>query len=382
MPGHSPHPTTVDVTLLGHELISFGIAEAGKTEIEVLNTPGHTTGSTCYLIKRTGLRILFSGDVIYRLGNKPLGTYSTYLAPRYRGDANAYLETLRKLIALPVPDLVLPGHPNASNGPQSSRLSQEEWNAIFKNGIDEMDRLISRFRADGANFLDGNPKELLPGLFYLGDFQRACVYGFFSNSRFFLVDAPGGPGLDTFIKSQLREMGHESTEPFAILLTACGQKETAGLNSLLQPNRVQVIASADCVDKVKSLCPSDTTVISTDELKTKDWFPATILSLGGTDEVHTAYFVRFGDKRALFSGRIPVMIDTQSSEELMSLLPMSRRAAFDYLVAIRNLGDIQPSLWLPAVSVNGQNANMYDHTWKTILERNASIANQVLKSGK
>ena len=377
MPGHSPHPTTVDVTLRGHEFVSFG-----NVEIEVLNTPGHTIGSTCYLIRRAGLQILFSGDVIYRLGNKPLGTYSTYLAPRYRGDANAYLDTLRRMIDMPVPDLVLPGHPNASGRPQSPRLSQQEWKAIFENGIEEMERLNARFRADGANFLDDHPKQLLPDLFYLGEFQSACVYGFFSNSRFFLVDAPGGPGLNDLIKSQLHEMEHETTEPFAILLTACGEKETAGLNSLLEQSRVQVIAPHEGVDKVKKLCPPGTTVISADELKHKEWFPVTQIDLGGADEARTAYLVKFGDKTVLFSGRIPVMIDTQAPDELASLLPTSRRHAFDYLVAIRKLGEIQPTLWLPAVSVNGQNANLYENTWKTILERNAVIANKILKSGQ
>ena len=382
MPGHSTHRTTVDVTLLGHEFVSFGHAQFGDTEIEVLNAPGHTTGSTCYLMQRAGLRILFSGDVIYRLGNKPLGTYSTYLAPRYRGDANAYLDTLRRMIEMPVPDLVLPGHPNASGGPQSPRLSQQEWKAIFETGIEEMERLISRFRADGANFLDDHPKQLLPDLFYLGDFQSACVYGFFSNSRFFLVDAPGGPGLNEFIKSQLREMDHETTEPFAILLTACGEKETAGLNSLLEQNRIQVIAPSEGVDKVKKLCPPGTTVISADELKNKEWFPVTQIELGGSEVARTAYLVKFGDKTALFSGRIPVMIDTQSPDELASLLPTSRRNAFDYLVAIRKLGEIQPTLWLPASSENGQNANLYENTWKTILERNTIIANKILKRGQ
>ncbi len=118
MPNHNPHRTTVDVELNGGELLVFG-----DVRIQVLATPGHTSGSTCYLMERAGVRALFAGDVISRLRGdpeshstygRPLGTYSVYLPPRYRGDATAYLSSLRALRALPVPDLVLPGHPRGN----------------------------------------------------------------------------------------------------------------------------------------------------------------------------------------------------------------------------------------------------------------------------
>ena len=101
---------------------------------------------------------------------KPLGTYSAYLAPRYRGNASDYLDSLRRLRALPVPDLVLPGHPGADPTPQSPSLSQQRWKALLDDGIREMETLVARYEADGADFLDGVPKPLLPDLYYLGDF--------------------------------------------------------------------------------------------------------------------------------------------------------------------------------------------------------------------
>src|SRR5579872_4956137 len=122
MPHHTPHPTTVDVELQGQETIAFG-----NVRVRVLGTPGHTPGSTCYLIERAGLSVLIAGDVIQSLAEKRLGTYSTYLAPRYRGDAKSYLATLRMLRELPVPDLVLPGHPNSSPVPQSPHLTPQQW---------------------------------------------------------------------------------------------------------------------------------------------------------------------------------------------------------------------------------------------------------------
>ena len=101
MPGHDPHPTTVDIALQGGETITLGDAR-----VQALAMPGHTPGSLCYLLDRGGLRVLFSGDVIMMIRgdqvprselDKPLGTYSAYLPPRYRGDADAYLKTLRRL---------------------------------------------------------------------------------------------------------------------------------------------------------------------------------------------------------------------------------------------------------------------------------------------
>jgi len=149
MPGHAPHPTTVDIELGGDERLDFG-----EVQIEVLGTPGHTPGSICYLMVRDSVRVLFSGDVIQNLGEKPLGTYTAYLAPRFRGDAETYLATLQKLRNLPVPDLVLPGHPGANRGPTSPNLSSEEWHEMLDRGIREMQELAERHALDRAGFLD------------------------------------------------------------------------------------------------------------------------------------------------------------------------------------------------------------------------------------
>ncbi len=123
MPDHTTHPTTVDVALAGGETIAMG-----DVRIEAIAAPGHTPGSFCYLLHRGGLRVLFAGDVIMMLrGDETprtqLGIYSAYLAPRYRGDAKDSLAALRVLRTLPVPDLVLPGHPRAERVLQSPCLS-------------------------------------------------------------------------------------------------------------------------------------------------------------------------------------------------------------------------------------------------------------------
>ena len=146
MPDQATHPTTVDVALKGGETIALG-----DVRIQALACPGHTPGSMCYLMQRDNYQALFAGDVIMMLRGddqprtelgKPLGTYSAYLSPRYRGDAEAYLESLRRLRAMPVPDLVLPGHPRADVTPQSPCLSQERWRSLLGQGIDDLEKVI------------------------------------------------------------------------------------------------------------------------------------------------------------------------------------------------------------------------------------------------
>ena len=66
MPNEIPHATTVDVELKGDETLDFG-----DTRLLVLATPGHTPGSTCYLMERAGIRALFAGDVISRFAAIP-----------------------------------------------------------------------------------------------------------------------------------------------------------------------------------------------------------------------------------------------------------------------------------------------------------------------
>jgi hypothetical protein len=114
---------------------------------------------------------------------KPLGTYAAYLGPRGRGDAKAFLATLRRLRAMPVPGLVLPGHPSMARSPQSPTLSQQRWEALFDEGVSDMETLLALRERDGAGFLDGTARKLAPDLYYFGDFHGTAVYGFFACLR-------------------------------------------------------------------------------------------------------------------------------------------------------------------------------------------------------
>jgi len=376
-PNDTPHPTTVDIELTGGESITFG-----DVRFRALATPGHTPGSTCYLMERANLRAFFAGDVISMLAGDekprphkrdPLGIYSAYLAPRYRGDAKTYLASLHELRALPVSDLLLPGHPGTDPTPQSPCVSQERWESMLEEGIGDLEILLARYEIDGANFLDGEPKRLLPDLYYLGDFQGAAVYGFFAESKFFLVDAPGGPGLLEFLRTRLRQLGREPVAPTAVLLTSCGAIETAGLKELVQEWHPQVVAAAAGLKSIKDTYPEATALLSADELADRGWFKVRPIPVRGPGLAPIAYEVLWADKTVLFSGRVPIKINFDNWVGLRSELAKSKEAKLDYLISVDKLGDLKPDLWLPAVPTDGQNANLYDNEWQDVIAENFSL---------
>lgn len=156
MSGVKVTPTTVDVVLDGDEIL-----DVGGVRFQALASPGHSPGSVCYLMERDNLRVLFSGDVIMSLAgdptsasplSKPLGTYVAYHSPRYRGDAGAFLSSLKRLRALPAPDLVLPGHPLMDDRPQSPRMTKPD---LWLPAISTNDQ--------NANLYDGDWEEILLG---------------------------------------------------------------------------------------------------------------------------------------------------------------------------------------------------------------------------
>jgi glyoxylase-like metal-dependent hydrolase (beta-lactamase superfamily II) len=383
LPEGDLHPTTIDVELKGGEVLAFG-----DVRFHALATPGHTPGSICYLMERGQLRALFGGDVISMLLGyetshvqieKPLGTYSTYLAPRYRGDARAYLASLRMLRAIPVPDLVLPGHPRSDPAPQDPRLSQERWEAMLDRGINEMVILQGRYEADGADFLDGTPRRLLPDLYYLGDFHGDAVYALFAGSKWFLVNAPGGPGLLPFVRDRLRQLGLEPAAPYAILLMSSGAAETAGLRDLVEACHPQVYVSPAGLKDLERTCPPGTAILSAEELPARGRFAVLPIPLRGRGAAPIAYRLRWAGKTVLLSGRIPIKANGETDAVLLADLSRSRDDTLDYLFSVYRLGEVKPDLWLPAVPVDGQNANLYDSDWQDVLDDNYRIGYRAIE---
>jgi len=377
MPDQSTHATTVDVPLKGGESFNFG-----ETRVLAIGTPGHTPGSICYLVERKGLRMLFAGDVIMMLQGdakprsevgKPLGTYSAYLAPRYRGDARTTLDSLKVLRALPVPDLVFPGHPRADRTPQSPCLTRERWESLLDKGSADMHTLLDRYEADGADFLDGIPKRLLPDLYYFGEYRGSSVYGFVVSSKFYVVDAPGGPGLVDFLKERLGKLGVEPQTPSAVLLTSCDASATAGLNELIEKEHVQVIAAAEGIPALEKSCPPGTVFLSAVDLPARAGFAITPFILKGRGSHPVAYQWEFAGKKVLFSGMIPVKLNQQVGERLVSDLIKPPGDLVGYYASLTLLRSEKPNLWLPAVPTDDQNANLYDEEWDNLISDNIDV---------
>jgi glyoxylase-like metal-dependent hydrolase (beta-lactamase superfamily II) len=373
MPGVTLHPTTVDVELNGEEVIDLG-----DTRFRALATPGHTPGSICYLMERGDLRALFTGDVLQNL-NPSLpgshGTYTVYLAPRYRGNARDYLASLRRLRALtPPPDLVFPGHPWADPLPRSPRMTLRHWQFLLDGEVAELERLVARYEADGANFLDGNPKELLAGLHYLGDCEGWAVYCLQTTRDFFLVDAPGGPALLDFLARRFGERGWEGRKPTAVLLTSADPRATAGLRTLVESTGCRVLAPQAALADVQRRCPPGTRTQPAEELEKNGDFEVQVIPLRGLGLAPVAYRLRWAGKNVLFSGRMPMQAsDPAGIERLQREIVQTGGSAEPYLESLRCLAQVNPDLWLPALPAHGQNANLYDQDWLKVLQQNRRL---------
>jgi len=74
----------------------------GKYDVRVIEVPGHSEGSTCYLLDRDGYRILFSSDIVFYGGTIGLGNWPGSSLDNYR-------RHIGKLANLSI-DALLPGH--------------------------------------------------------------------------------------------------------------------------------------------------------------------------------------------------------------------------------------------------------------------------------
>ncbi|HEX6311165.1 MAG TPA: MBL fold metallo-hydrolase [Acidimicrobiia bacterium] len=85
-----------DFTIPDDETIAVG-----DLRLHTIHTPGHTPGSTCFVLE--GHPVLFSGDTLFPGGP---GNTSTP-----QGDFDTIIESIdRRLLTLPADMLVLPGH--------------------------------------------------------------------------------------------------------------------------------------------------------------------------------------------------------------------------------------------------------------------------------
>jgi metallo-beta-lactamase class B len=366
MPGVNIHPTPVDVELAGDELIEFG-----ETRFHVIAAAGHTPGSICYLLERPGLRALFAGDLILHLGapaEDALGTFPAVLPPRYGGSASECLNSFRRLRSMPTPDLVLPGHPLMDLEPQSPYLSERRWRALLDQGITEMERLLRRYEKDGAAFLDGEPRRLLPGLHYLGDLDAQAMYGLATKNGLFLFNAPGGSELPQVVASRLEKLKWNLPRLTAVFLTAVDDTAGSAVAAIVKATGCAVIVPDAGLELIRRLCPANAQVHPASEAAKMNWFDVEAIPLSGNGIANAAYQVNWAGKRILFSGRIPLKLSETAVRELISKVHGPGGNASEYLSSLDRLEKCTPAMWLPAVPIHGQNANLYDSQWHNVLE--------------
>ncbi len=111
--GYSVEPVKAD-----HIVRDGDVFTAGNMTVEALHTPGHTLGSSCYIVSQGEEKLLVSGDTLFA---RSIGR--TDLAG---GDADAMTKSLARLAAIPGDMPVLPGH-----GPETSLERERQLNPFL-----------------------------------------------------------------------------------------------------------------------------------------------------------------------------------------------------------------------------------------------------------
>jgi len=133
-------PASVDFTLRDGDRIPFD----GK-ELEVIHTPGHSSGHCCFLLRPEG--VLFTGDHILGMGT------SIVVPPD--GDMTLYMDSLVELLSYPV-RIICPGHgPVVWNGREKIQEyiehRKERERAILegvRSGIRRTEDLVAKIYTD------------------------------------------------------------------------------------------------------------------------------------------------------------------------------------------------------------------------------------------
>ncbi|MCS7468984.1 MBL fold metallo-hydrolase [Stieleria sp. ICT_E10.1] len=368
---YSGDPIAVDVELQDGDTIEWG----GVT-IEALATPGHTPGSTCYLLNKDDQQILFCGDVISSIDFGP-ATYAAKLSPKYRGDAEAFVATVDRLLHRPPPDLLLTGHPRQQKRLQSIRLDQTTWKGLLEPARAELQAIADRHQRDGADFLDGSPKQIEPGLYYLGDLEGTAVYALLREEQLFVVNAPGGEGLVKFLMTRLASLGVPQTTPAAILLTSDLPEPHSGLTSVAKST--VVFAPRSVADSLRA----DGHVVNTPtETDAAISLPVEVTEL----PIGLCYSYSTGGKTVLLTPAAPrnvslvwknrlnghkTMGDLQPQmSDLITELNAAADRVVNYRKTLETLSRFEPDVWLPSLPLTDQNANLYDDDWQDTLENN------------
>lgn len=364
--------------------------ELGDTTINALACPGHTPGSMCYAMERAGVDILFSGDVIASFRFGP-ATYPIFISPRYRGDAGSFLTTITGLLARDAPDLLLPGHPRQQTFTRSLAMSPQQWREILQPARQEIELVLENQSQNGKDFLDGIPKRIEEGLFYLGDLDEVAIYGILAAGKFVVINAPGGNQFMEALKRQLGVLEIEFREPDAVLLTTNDEKFVSGLLDVSQATPVMSPGQSRFRRSDGVVMPSIDLASVKELLATK----LEVIAIGDPDPFAFAYQMVINDRTILVTSSAPrnVGLDWVSRKtgvatqtflepqatDVRSLFRASETERLRYSLTLDAVEGFDPDVWLPSLPLTGQNANLYGDSWTRVMEANRDLARKTTK---
>jgi hypothetical protein len=241
----------------------------------------------------------------------------------------------------------------------------------------ELEQLIERHTADGADFLDGVAKEILPGLQYLGDLDGRAVYLLATPSHLLLFGAPGGEALPGWLDAKLGELALAPRAVDAVLLTSCEPAMISGLPALAAHTPCRVVAADEGLPIVGPLVAPETELMSGAAFERLGWIDVKALPLADVHPAATAYVVVWDGIKVLVSGRMPIQRSASECRELHSRLGGQADVAGRYRESLYALRREQPQIWLPAVPLGDRNANLYDQEWDELLRFNINFVRYV-----
>ncbi len=278
-------------------------------EIRVLETPGHTRGSISYLVEIAGVRVAFSGDLIFAPG-KVMTYYDmhwNYLTPILSGRPDGsivemgmdqgfkpQLESLQKLLRQNL-DILLPAHGKPIHSPAHAIVKLSD--RIAKT----YDVLLRRT----VNLREPIPQRILPSLIYLGNTSFGVVGG---TGKLFLIDY--SYGNDDMIQQARSKFGFGRID---VAYPTHYHPDHGGFKELLDKESFEVWADQHVADvlenprsyKLPGLCPHPTEVTRVlGEMEEFEWDGHRFISFHFP--CHTYYaaglLAEIDGKRVLFSG--------------------------------------------------------------------------------